>query len=933
MSQNRRGLGTLPVVQVLVFLALCFLATTTPVFAATFTSAKSGNWSDPVTWGNPAGGAYPQAGDTVTIQLGHTVTVDTSSAVCATLNVGTVDNSTSTLSFSSGSQLTVDAALNVGGDLLKKGAVNMTAGGVLNVGGTASFSSGNGTLTAGLGTVNYGAPGPQTVAALVYNNLTLSGSGTKSTSGVAVNGLLSMEGTAVANTAPIYGASAALQYKGSAAQTTGPEFPATWTGSGGVSIANSSGTVALGGAKVVNAGLAVNSGATLNTSPANYALTFGGNFSNNGTFTANGSAIAISGTGAQSIAGFSTTGAVSMTKTGGVATLQGNVSGGALSINGSGGTLNLGTGLTHTFTGTWTRTAGTLQGGSSTLKLGASVSGSGGTFTAGTGTVDFNGAGAQTVPALDYYGLTIGGSRGSNAVTLPNGGTIRIAGPFNAGANTYVTTGNIVEFNGSSAQTIPSFAFTGLTVNNAAGVLLSGDVTVNGPLVFTNGKMTTGANKLIFGADGTWSNANSSKYVIGGVQKNYSVRGDFVFPVGDSSAYSPVTVTPTAGFASGSLTVSTTSGDHPSISAISSPLVKDKSVNRYWSLAASGGLSGTYGATFSYPSSQVDSAAVAASFKVARFNSNTWTTEAVNGTPTTTSTSIMGETGFGDFAIADPKTKTTLAMVSPVTGILLKPGANVTYSANVSWTGAETPSGTVYFRDGGTSGSPICSGTLAGTSSPITVSCVSAALSTQGPHTIYAVYDGDAIFQGVNVSITVTVGDTTLAVISGLDAYADNGRVYVQWETTTEAGTAGFYLYRLGENEEWEQVNEDLAPGFLNTPVGGTYRLMDPGAKPGRSYTYQLVEVEHNGGLLSNGPYSVTASSDSRPSLGTEKDGFSSKLHALAPKAASQSTDRASSSPAPAARAFDLGAFLSGLLASISSWFGGLLAQSGFANA
>jgi hypothetical protein len=92
----------------------------------------------------------------------------------------------------------------------------------------------------------------QTVKAASYNNLTLSGSGSKTTTGATVNGILSMEGTATTTgTTPTYGANATLQYKGSAAQTTGSEFPAIWTGAGGVIIDNTSG-ITLNGSKAVN---------------------------------------------------------------------------------------------------------------------------------------------------------------------------------------------------------------------------------------------------------------------------------------------------------------------------------------------------------------------------------------------------------------------------------------------------------------------------------------------------------------------------------------------------------------------------------------------------------------------------------------------------------------------------------------------------------
>ncbi len=62
-----------------------------------------------------------------------------------------------------------------------------------------------------------------------------------------------MEGTATATgSTPTYGASATLQYKGSAAQTTGSELPATFNGYNGVIINNTSGVTLSAGAYCVD---------------------------------------------------------------------------------------------------------------------------------------------------------------------------------------------------------------------------------------------------------------------------------------------------------------------------------------------------------------------------------------------------------------------------------------------------------------------------------------------------------------------------------------------------------------------------------------------------------------------------------------------------------------------------------------------------------
>ena len=163
----------------------------------------------------------------------------TSDVSCVGLNV---NGSGGTLNLGTGLSHTVSTQFSITAGTLKGGSST------LNLGGTGTNA---GTFTADTSTVNWNG-GAQTVAGLTYYNLTLSGSGTKTTTSVTVNGTLSMEGTATASAAITYGASATLQYMGSALQTTGAEFPSTWSGSGGVKIENASG-VKLGAAKNIGA--------------------------------------------------------------------------------------------------------------------------------------------------------------------------------------------------------------------------------------------------------------------------------------------------------------------------------------------------------------------------------------------------------------------------------------------------------------------------------------------------------------------------------------------------------------------------------------------------------------------------------------------------------------------------------------------------------
>ena len=146
-----------------------------------------------------------------------------------------------------GVTLTNNGNLTVATALSGTGGLTQGTNAVLNLGGTTGITTL--TATASGNNVNYTAAA-QTVKATPFYNLTLSGSGIKTTTGITVNGVLSMEGTATASATPTFGTAATLQYKGSSTQTTGSEFPTTFNGTGGVIIDNTNG-VTLGAARII----------------------------------------------------------------------------------------------------------------------------------------------------------------------------------------------------------------------------------------------------------------------------------------------------------------------------------------------------------------------------------------------------------------------------------------------------------------------------------------------------------------------------------------------------------------------------------------------------------------------------------------------------------------------------------------------------------
>lgn len=164
-------------------------------------------------------------------------------------------------------QTSATSVVNLAGVGGTKPTLNLSNSSPFNLSATGTNTV---TLNGNGATVNYTGTA-QTVLGSTYKNLTLSGSGSKTISSVSVDSLMSMEGTATASAAPTYGAGATLQYKGSAAQTTGAEFTTPWSGTGGVIINNASG-VTLNASKQINSSLTFTSGIITTTASYNLAL-------------------------------------------------------------------------------------------------------------------------------------------------------------------------------------------------------------------------------------------------------------------------------------------------------------------------------------------------------------------------------------------------------------------------------------------------------------------------------------------------------------------------------------------------------------------------------------------------------------------------------------------------------------------------------------
>ena len=205
---------------------------------------------------------------------------------------------------------------------------------------------------------------------------------------------------------------------------------------------------------------------------------------------------------------------------------------------------------------------------------------------------------------------------------------------------------------GTYGQKIVDGTYNNLVLNNSYGAELSGNVTVNGVLTFTAGKITTGANTLTIGTSASIVGAGTG-WVVGNLKKLTAsgVSPSFTFAIGDANTYAPLVLTFSGNTsAAGGLTASTAAGDHSAIA--SSYLNATKSVNRTWTLTNYALADfGTYSANFTYAGADNDAIVTSSNYKVGKYDGTSWSYFTTNNSTNTSSAAAVS--GFGDFAIAE----------------------------------------------------------------------------------------------------------------------------------------------------------------------------------------------------------------------------------------------------------------------------------------
>ncbi len=250
-----------------------------------------------------------------------------------------------------------------------------------------------------------------------------------------------------------------------------------------------------------------------------------------------------------------------------------------------------------------------------------------GTFAVGsTSTVTFNGSGlsGQSAPqvitrigggTITFRNVTLNNTSTPNTVQLGANTDLAVIGNWTTTAGVFdaETNTRTVTFSGTTAQNINGTTdFYNLTINNTAGVtLVSGTLGIRntvgsgGVLTLTSGILDIGNNNLIIrntdnaAIGGTPSATNmirtNGSASAAGLTKHYNATGNFTFPVGTGSDYTPAQLNVTASGGAGTITVAPVNTRHPLATGSTNALLY------YWRVTSTGLGTPTVSHTYQYP--------------------------------------------------------------------------------------------------------------------------------------------------------------------------------------------------------------------------------------------------------------------------------------------------------------------------------------------
>ncbi len=271
------------------------------------------------------------------------------------------------------------------------------------------------------------------------------------------------------------------------------------------------------------------------------------------------------------------------------------------------------------------------------------------------------------------FGMTTATHNIKGNISVAAGATLNFA-PASAGT---------LNFTGTTAQSITNLgtlttnSAQTFVINNAAGVSLGSDLTINGTLTLTNGLLTTGAHTLHFGATATDPAGVSASRIVGNASMDSRAVG--------TGTLSFLGANITGSTDIGNVVITRVTGTHQTGSS-------NQSINAYWDITASGtapfdtrSLALTW--LSDYDNSKVFSASNLGQVYVSTNSGTDWTAvgAAYDMTGTTSHTTAANAvTAFGRFTVSDA----TSPLMIPATVIsvtLLPEGYASNYATNAAF--------------------------------------------------------------------------------------------------------------------------------------------------------------------------------------------------------------------------------------------------------
>ncbi|TBX66369.1 hypothetical protein EZL74_11000 [Flavobacterium silvisoli] len=874
------------------FVVLLLLGYTTVQGQANFTSNATGNWGSSGTWtlvsGTDADG-IPDSNDNVTIDSNNDVTV-AANAACNTLTInGNSNNQTTLLTIDSGFTLSVGGAFSITAGTGNRKA-GLTVNGTIQFAGTTTFNSSNVVYSLGSSCTFEFNGVTQTVPAIPgptpYVNLTLSNSGVKTTAGITVNGVLSMEGTATASAAPTYGSAATLQYNTATARTinttsnNGIEWPTTFSATGGVVIANTGKITMAGSGRTIASGskITINSGATFDPGSLVHTISGGASLLVNGTLDfSNVSGEIRTGTSGTSTLTMGSAGLIKTIDAVGVgpaanASLS-TQSGGVWSENiASAGTVEYyrstdNTGvitdrnynnliISTTGTKTWTLSATRTVAGTITINADLTLSGTqiinvGGDwsrtaiFTPGTSTINFNGT-TQAITGSTF-----------NNLSLSNNGTKTFGSLVTINANLSIASGVVANLGTGFTHSVGTLTLGGLGVNSGTWGSTSSSATYKNNTYFT---ATTGV--LSIGTDtrttptvtptvGTYTYTGLAQGPNSATNSGTGTSYTFSYNGTGGTVYGPSATLPTnAGTYTVTVTVAaSTDGFYKSNSSAATAF---SILTRALSITANNG-SKTYGQTYAVGSGST------------AFTSSGLQNGETLGTITTASTGAVNTAAAGSYSLV-PSSATGGTFNAANYSITYNNGTLTVNAAPLSITannGSKTYGQTYTVGSGSTAftSSGLQNGETIGSITTASTGAVNTA--AVGSYSIVPSSATAGTFNAANYNITYNNGTLTVNT-AALSITANNGSKTYGQTYTVGSGSTAFTSSGLQNGETIGSITI-ASTGAVSTAVVGSYSIIPTAATAGTFNASNYSITYNNGTLTVNAAsLSITANNGSK---------------------------------------------------------------------